>query len=172
MNCTIFSNLHIIQSVRKLCIFSWLEQLWKKKVFFWRGWGAGAIVEKLPRSWFLSFHPPPPFSTPGPSNPQNYFSEHHDGFQDDRGHVQYPRPRLRLTCQCWTLLTVLFSRMALFLFQPPTCSGFPRVSGACLWRPFRTQPPGGWWTWGSQGGLSPFSFLPVDPRPCVQPWVL
>ena len=31
---------------------------------------AGAIVEKLPRSWFLSFHPPPPVSTPGPSNPQ------------------------------------------------------------------------------------------------------
>lgn len=33
-NCTIFSNLHIIQSVRKLCIFSWLEQLCKRFFFF------------------------------------------------------------------------------------------------------------------------------------------
>lgn len=66
-----FSNLHIIQSVRKLCIFSWLEQLWKKKKFFFlRGWGAGAIVEKLPRSWFLSLHLPPPSQLLAPQTPE------------------------------------------------------------------------------------------------------
>lgn len=67
-NCTIFSNLHIIQSVRKLCIFSWLEQLCKRFFFFFFGGDRELklLLRSCQEAGFFLFTPP----SPGPSNPQ------------------------------------------------------------------------------------------------------
>lgn len=66
-NCTIFSNLRIIQSVRKLCIFSWLEQLCKRFFVFLEGLGSWSYCwETAKKLVSFSSRPPPP----GPSNPQ------------------------------------------------------------------------------------------------------
>lgn len=66
-NATIFSNLHIIQSVRKLCIFSWLEQLCKRLFFFLGGSGElELLLRSCQEAGFFLFTSP----FPGPSNPQ------------------------------------------------------------------------------------------------------